>query len=153
MVIYISCNGRWLEFKVWVFFKIFISITLLQLFTTWESSEQLQLWYHFVFKVNFEEGLLPLKIFLSVASLQALTHPEVFFNEIWNIHLKVFFWNRCSKYFWEISTKTSVKELIFSKFLSFQHGLGCKWFSQKFSVQLLQRTQLAELYSFHLIIP
>ena len=37
-----------------------------------ESSQQPQLWYHFVFKVNFEQGLLPLKIFLSVASSEAL---------------------------------------------------------------------------------
>ena len=107
----------------------------------------------FCFQGQLWGGFTSTEKFLSVASLQALTHPEVFFNEIWNIHLKVFFWNRCSKYFWEIPTKTSVKELIFSKFLSFQHGFGCKWFSPKFSVHLLQRTQLAELYSFHLIIP
>ena len=29
----------------------------------WESSQQPQLWYHFVFKLNFEESFLPPKIF------------------------------------------------------------------------------------------
>ena len=38
----------------------------------WESSQQLQLWYHFVFKVNFEEDLLPSKIVLRIASSVAL---------------------------------------------------------------------------------
>ena len=33
-----------------------------------EPSQQPQLWYHFVFKVNFEEGLLSSKFFLRIAS-------------------------------------------------------------------------------------
>ena len=37
-----------------------------------ELSQQSQLWYHFIFKVNLEEGLLPPKTFLSVASSEAL---------------------------------------------------------------------------------
>ena len=41
-----------------------------------ESSEQPQLWHHFVFKVNFEVGLLPPKRFQSVTSL-GKSHLEI----------------------------------------------------------------------------
>ena len=50
---------------------------------------QPQLWYHFVFKVNFEEDLLP-QFFFECCLIRS-THPEVSIDEIWNIHWRVFF--------------------------------------------------------------
>ena len=61
------------------------------------------------------------------------THPEIFFNEIGNIHPKVFFLkNSCSEYFGEIPRKTSVTKLIFSIAVSFQYRPCCKWFPRNF---------------------
>ena len=71
---HVSCNRRWLGFKVLTFLKKYLSVTRFFICSQLrESSEQPQLWYHLAFNVNFEEGLLPPQFFfLSVASLHAL---------------------------------------------------------------------------------
>ena len=68
---------------------------------------------------------------LSVASSKAL-RDVLSFNEIWNIHRKVFFKNSCSEYFPEIPRKTSATELMFNIVVSFQYALCYKWFSRNF---------------------
>ena len=59
-------------------------------------------------------------------------HPEMFFNEIWNIYWKVFFKNSCSEHFREIPGKTLATELIFNIVMCFQFVLCPKWFSRNF---------------------
>ena len=79
----------------------------------------------FIFKVNFEESLLPPKYFW------VLLHQKYFFREIWNIHWKVFFWNSC---FQEIPWKPSVADIIFSIIMSFQYVLYHKQLSRNLTV-------------------
>ena len=72
MVTYISCNRKWLGFKVQLFFKILfqnICNTLLQSITSRITVATTVV--PFFFKINLEEGLPP-KFFLSVASSKAL---------------------------------------------------------------------------------
>ena len=70
------CNGNmlFLQWKViWVQSLIFFrNISLTRFFSCSqlrESSQQPQLWCHFVFKVNFEEGFLPSKIFCGLLTM------------------------------------------------------------------------------------
>ena len=74
-----------------------------------ESSQQSQLWYHFVLNVNFEEGLLPPKIVLSVASSEALIQKCSWMKYGTSIVWRVFFWNSCFKYFCLILSVYSLK--------------------------------------------
>ena len=48
-----------------IFFKIFICNAS----SPQESSQQQQLWCHFVFKVSFEDGFLPAKIFRGLLTI------------------------------------------------------------------------------------
>ena len=54
-------------------------------------------------------------------------HPEVFFNEIWSIHRKVFFRSAVLNIFVKLAT-----QLIFSIVVSFQHIFCQGWFSRNF---------------------
>ena len=58
MVTYFSCNGSLTFFAKYLSVTRFFSCSQL-----WESSQQPQLWYHFVLKVNFEKEFLPPKFF------------------------------------------------------------------------------------------
>ena len=124
------------------FFKIFICNMLLQLFSTsriitaatslvpfcfqgHKFGTILFSRYHFVF------GFTSTKVFFECCFIRS-THPEVFFNEIWNIYRKVFLYNSCSEYFREIPRKKSATELIFNIIMSFQYALCRKWFPRNF---------------------
>ena len=60
------------------------------------------------------------------------THPEVFFNERYNMNGKVFYHSSCSEYFGRIPRKKLMTELIFSIVTSFQYTLCRRWFSRNF---------------------
>ena len=69
-------NIRFLEQKVIrvqsQYFSKYLSVThFFSCSQIRESSQQPKLQYHFVFKINFEEGFLPPKFFLSVALSEA----------------------------------------------------------------------------------
>ena len=137
MVTYISCKGRWLGFKA-LFFKIFICDTLFQLFTTSKIITAATTVVRFCFQSQPWGGftstnfiLFVVVFFLSVASSKALG-DVLSFNEIWNIHRKVFFKKSCSEYFSETPRKTSATELMFNIVVSFQYALCYKWFSRNF---------------------
>ena len=133
MVIYISCKGRWLGFKV-LFIKIFICDTLFRLFTTSKIITAAITVVPFCFQSQPWGGFTSTNFFffsLSVASSKAL-RDVLSFNEIWNVHRKVFFKNSCSEYFPEIPRKTSATELMFNIVVSFQYALCYKWFSRNF---------------------
>ena len=56
-----------------LFFSKYLSVTrLFSCLQLPELSQQPQLWYYYVFKVNFEEGLIPPNFFWGVASSEAL---------------------------------------------------------------------------------
>ena len=93
-----------------------------------ESSRQLKL-VPFCFQGQLWGGFTSTKVFLECCLIRS-THPEVFFNEIWNVHGKVIL-NSYSEYFGEIPRKTAT-ELIFNKVTSFRYALCCKWFSSNF---------------------
>ena len=65
MVTYLSCNGRWFGFKIQLFSKYLPVTRFFSCQQLRELSQQQQLWYHFVFKVNFEKGFPPPKIVCS----------------------------------------------------------------------------------------
>ena len=68
MVSYFSCNKRWFGF---IFFSKYLSVTcFLSCSQLWESSQKPQLQYHFLFKVNFDEGFLPPKIIYCLLTQQ-----------------------------------------------------------------------------------
>ena len=62
-------------------FSKYLSVTYFFSCSRQESSQQLQMWYHFVSNVNFEEGLLPPNFFLSVASSKALIQQRCSLNK------------------------------------------------------------------------
>ena len=87
---------------------------------------QPQLWYHFVFKVNFEEDLLP-QFFLSVASSEVLIQRCLLMKygtSIGGFSFKITVLNIFGKIF----RKTSVRELICSMVMRFQYALCREWF-------------------------
>ena len=123
MVKYISCNGRSLGFKVY-FFSFFQNIYLKHASSVFHKFEN----YHssrncgtILFSRSSSRRVYFHQIFFECCLIKS-THPEVFFNEIWNIH-RVFFWNSCSEYFREIPRKTSATKLTISIVMSFQHAL------------------------------
>ena len=120
-----------------------------------ESSQQARLWYHFIFKVNFEEDLLPRKFFLSVASSEALMNKRCslkYGTSIRRFSFKIVVLNISVKSL----EKASATELIFSTAISCEYVLCVNdflGFSWKFSEQLFQKTKLARrLLWFCLII-
>ena len=81
---YISWKGRRLGFKVQSFFDIFLCNTILQLVTTSRIITAAITWYHFVFKVNFEESLLQPIFFKCsrIRSIQYRRSPRFSFNAV-----------------------------------------------------------------------
>ena len=82
MVAYISCS--------WFFFKKFICNTLLHLLTTSRIMTAGTTVVPFCFQGQFWGGFTSTKKFCECCLMES-THPEVFFNEIWNIHRMAFF--------------------------------------------------------------
>ena len=128
------------------FFKIFLSVTgFFSCSQLRESSQRPQLWYQFVFKVNFGEDFLPSNVFLSVASSEALIQRCSLMKygiSIGRFSFETAVLNIFGKFLDNISDRAHVQhsyELsIYALFVNDFLGI-----SRKFSKQLFQRTQMA----------
>ena len=105
--------------------------TLLQLFTTSRIITAATSVLPSSFQSQLSGGFTSVKSVFGCCLIRS-THPEVFFNEIYNMNGKVFFHNSCSEYFGRIPRKKLMTEPIFSIVTSFQYALCRRWFSRNF---------------------